>query len=187
MTHKFSPEKLEKLLRADRLGHITPEEFLREAGLKTGMTFMDIGCGPGFFTIPGAKVVGDSGSVFALDTQEEMLNELRKRTDSGIIKIIKNEESVFPIESSSIDFALLVFVLHEVADTEKFLMEVRRVLKDGGVFVLVDWEELEEESGPPMAERVSRERARQYLTHAGFAVRDEKALNPSNYRIIAIK
>ena len=50
------------------LGRIrNPYDILRNIGIKEGMSVLDIGAGPGFFTIPAAKIVGPNGRVFALD------------------------------------------------------------------------------------------------------------------------
>lgn len=49
------------ILRDEQRKWQNPENILAEIGLRSGMTFMDNGCGQGFFTIPAAKIVGDSG------------------------------------------------------------------------------------------------------------------------------
>ena len=41
-------------------------------GLKSGLIFMDIGCGGGFFALPAARVVGESGKVYGIDTNAEV-------------------------------------------------------------------------------------------------------------------
>ena len=44
-----------------------------------GMTAVDLGCGPGFFTIDMALLAGRSGRVIAVDLQEGMLEKLREK------------------------------------------------------------------------------------------------------------
>ena len=56
-----------------------PEDILSEIGLRHGMTFADIGCGQGFFTVPAAKIVGDSGKVYASDISETNIQKLREK------------------------------------------------------------------------------------------------------------
>jgi ubiquinone/menaquinone biosynthesis C-methylase UbiE len=86
--HKFDPQNIERLLSKDRLGGNPPEDLLRDSGLSEGMVFADIGCGPGFFTFPAASIVSTSGKVYAVDLQQEMLDELKKRClRTGIGKI----------------------------------------------------------------------------------------------------
>ena len=45
--------------------------------IKEGMTVLDIGCGPGFFTMDMAEMVGETGRVIASDLQEVMLDKIR--------------------------------------------------------------------------------------------------------------
>jgi precorrin-6B methylase 2 len=49
--------------------------------LKSGSTFIDLGCGEGFFAIPAAKIVGDKGKVYALDVNEQAIGALQKKAD----------------------------------------------------------------------------------------------------------
>jgi ubiquinone/menaquinone biosynthesis C-methylase UbiE len=50
---------------------------LLNIGLKPGDTFIDVGSGEGYFAIPAAKIVGEQGRIFALDSNEEALRRLR--------------------------------------------------------------------------------------------------------------
>ena len=66
-----------------------PENVLVEIGVKSGMTFADIGCGQGFFTIPAAKIVGESGKVYASDISETNIQKLREKVDAaGLTNVI---------------------------------------------------------------------------------------------------
>lgn len=188
MPHKFSPQNIERLLRKDRLGDITAEGLLKNAGLRKGMSFADIGCGPGFFVIPASKVVGKGGTVYAIDTQEEMLGELKKRLSGrkNITPLRSGENSV-PLKDEGVDFALLAYVLHEAESKPLFLKEVRRILKAGGKVLLLDWEKKVEDHGPPFEDRVRREDAEALLKDAGFQITGVASLNPSHYRLEAVK
>lgn len=53
-----------------------PLAILSYIGLKTGQTFVDIGCGGGFFALPAARVVGESGRVYGIDADAGMIAEL---------------------------------------------------------------------------------------------------------------
>jgi precorrin-6B methylase 2 len=55
-----------------------PEISLETLGLREGMTFMDIGCGYGFFTIPAAQIIGKSGKVYAVDIDSTSINQLKR-------------------------------------------------------------------------------------------------------------
>ncbi|MBK9392138.1 MAG: methyltransferase domain-containing protein [Bacteroidetes bacterium] len=55
-----------------------PEKILSPF-LKEGMTALDMGCGPGFFTVDLARLVGDGGRVIAADLQQEMLDKMFRK------------------------------------------------------------------------------------------------------------
>ena len=61
-----------------------PQKLLRPH-IREGMTVLDLGCGPGFFSIEIAKLLNNSGKVIAADLQEGMLDKLRKKI-KGITK-----------------------------------------------------------------------------------------------------
>lgn len=185
--HKFNPAHIEKLLRKDRLGKLTPEELLRSAGLKQGDTLADIGCGPGYFAVPAAAIVGPGGTVYAIDTQKEMLDALKERKPPGnVVPILSSEHSI-PVEGGCADMALVAYALHEASDKALFIKEVRRVLKDGGHIVVLDWKKQEEEHGPPASDRLTEAEVEDLLAGADFRGTRSDSLNSSHYRISAVK
>lgn len=93
--------------------------------IRHGMTVLDMGCGPGFFTIDIAELVGQTGRVIAVDLQDGMLEKLRakiKGTESErrIVLHQCNESTIGIIER--IDFVLAFYVVHEIPDQEFFLV-----------------------------------------------------------------
>lgn len=187
MAHKFSPEHIARLLSDERTKAIDPEKVLRDAGLKEGDFFADIGSGPGFFTIPASRIVGLRGVAFAIDTQKEMLLNLRDRNPPDNIVLLLSEEDNIPIGDSEADFALLAYMLHETGNMDAFLKEVKRVVRPGGTVLVIDWKKQKEEHGPPEEERLTEEEVSVLLAGAGLFVASVSALNPSHYRILAKK
>ncbi|OGP15476.1 MAG: hypothetical protein A2052_01215 [Deltaproteobacteria bacterium GWA2_54_12] len=184
--HKFNPEHLERLMSIERQLDISPEKVLREAGLKSGQIFADIGAGPGFFTIPAARIIGPETIAFAVDTQAEMLIDLRdRRNPPDNVILMKSEEYEIPLGDFEADFTLLAFVLHETPDKVRLLQEIRRIMKPGATLLVLDWVKKEEDKGPPLEERISDKEARAFVEDAGFDVIQLSPLNPSHYRIIA--
>ena len=184
--HKFNPAHLDRLMSEERQNELSPEKLLREAGLKQGQVFADIGSGPGFFTIPAARIIGPMGLAFAVDTQEEMLLDLRdKRNPPDNVILMKSEEYELPIADYETDFTLLAFVLHETPDKGRLLREIMRVMKPGATLLVLDWVKKAEEKGPPLEERISDKEARGFVEDAGFDVVQLSPLNQSQYRIIA--
>jgi len=100
--------------------------------LKKGMTAMDFGCGPGFFTIDMAKMVGKDGKVLAVDLQYEMLEKLKEKNPPKWVHLIECEKESINIEEK-LDFALGFYVVHEVPDKEYFFKTIHGLLKKGGI------------------------------------------------------
>ncbi|MBI3753923.1 MAG: class I SAM-dependent methyltransferase [Deltaproteobacteria bacterium] len=187
MPHKFEPTNIELLINNDRIKELNPVQFLRENGLQEGMCFADIGCGPGFFSIPAAHIIGDKGMVYAIDIQEEMVNKLKQRRPPENLKIIISQENTIPLENTAVDFALLAFVLHETEDRIAFLKEAKRCLRPQSILLVVEWEKKIEDKGPPFEERIERDEAEKLIEAAGFKIQETASLNPSHYKIKARK
>ena len=109
--------------------------------IKEGMTVLDFGCGPGYFTIDMVKMVGKSGRVIAADLQEEMLQILKKKiqaTEFEVrITLHKSGENKIGL-TSKIDFALVFYVIHELPGPEDFFKEIVSILKPGGQVLIVE-------------------------------------------------
>jgi len=109
--------------------------------IEEGMTVLDLGCGPGFFSIDMARMVGKSGRVVASDLQEGMLQKIRdkiKGTELGNrITLHKCEENKIGL-SGGFDFILSFYMLHEVPNTEEFFNEVGKLLKPEGQILIVE-------------------------------------------------
>lgn len=117
-----------------------PQKIL--SGLvEQGQTVYDIGCGMGYFSIPLAQLVGNSGSVICIDLQEQMLEAARRRAGragvSGIIKYHRCTPESLGL-SVQADFALTFWMVHEVPDKHRFFREIKKALKPQGQLLLVE-------------------------------------------------
>jgi ubiquinone/menaquinone biosynthesis C-methylase UbiE len=115
--------------------------ILRESGIKKGEIVLDFGCGSGAYTIPAAKIVGEKGEVYALDKDEQALDELMaKARQSGLENIRRIDSSgglQIELDDESVDSVLLFDVFHsyyfpDSHKRETLLGEIRRVLRPGG-------------------------------------------------------
>ena len=64
------------------------EDLLLPAGLKERQNVLEVGCGPGFFTIPAAKIVGENGHVFANDINPFAIRRVEKKLSKTDVKNI---------------------------------------------------------------------------------------------------
>ncbi|MFH1050993.1 MAG: class I SAM-dependent methyltransferase [bacterium] len=117
-----------------------PHKILKNY-IKDGMSVLDIGCGPGFFTIPAANLVGKKGKVVAADFQEGMLEIVKKKIQGTEFesKIILHKcESNSTGLKEKFDFILAFYVVHETPNPENFLKEMSSLLKSGGKLLIVE-------------------------------------------------
>ena len=104
-----------------------PEQIL-SSYIREGMTVLEIGPGMGFFTVPAARIAGESGKVIAVDVQEKMLDALVKRSAKAgignriIAKLIEPDSIGV---SEPIDLCLLINVVHEVPDPAGLFSQIK--------------------------------------------------------------
>jgi ubiquinone/menaquinone biosynthesis C-methylase UbiE len=108
-----------------------------------GDVVADLGCGPGFFTLPLAEAVGDRGTVVAVDLQAAMLDRVRERASRrGLAARVRLQhcraESLGLDEVAPIDFALAFWMVHEVPDAAHLMAEVHDALRPGGRLLVAE-------------------------------------------------
>ncbi len=113
------------------------------AGLvQEGSVVLDLGCGPGTFTLALARLVGASGQVIAVDLQVEMLERVKRNAArAGLgerIRLHRSTPQQIGLDPVEVDFAVAFWMVHEVENQEGFLEEVYRLLKPGGCFLVVE-------------------------------------------------
>ena len=112
--------------------------FLRKIGIRTGQTVLDFGARSGHYSIPAALIVGNNGVIYAVDKEEEALEELKEKTITfGLhnIKTIRTSGKVkLDLGNESMDVILLYDVLHYLKKVERKSLyeEILRLLKPNG-------------------------------------------------------
>jgi ubiquinone/menaquinone biosynthesis C-methylase UbiE len=115
---------------------VEPYRRLRAAGLRPGQKVLEVGCGPGFFTIPAARIVGDGGFVCALDFNPVAVEHVRRKVEKQRLKsiqVICADASKTGLPSESADVAFLFAVIHAFPDVGEVMKEMHRVLKTDGI------------------------------------------------------
>ncbi len=121
--------------------HRNASEVLTVIGVKKGQTVLDYGCGRGIFSIPAARLIGETGRVYALDVRPRALERVKENAHNAGLK---NVETILQKESivntgfsnASIDVIIVYDVLHEFENKHELLVEVERILKPEGLLSL---------------------------------------------------
>jgi len=120
-----------------------PEAIVRPY-VREGMSVLDVGCGMGFFSLPLAKLVGETGKVICVDLQEKMIKGLIRRAEkAGLSERIdartRGQDSLKVSDlAGKIDFALLFALVHEVPDKVMLFSEVYAAMKQTGKLLLAE-------------------------------------------------
>lgn len=190
MMHKFNPAHKNKLDNDWRRKVIPPKPTLEKLGLLSEDIVADVGCGIGYFSVPAAEIVSSRNKVYALDTSKEMLTEVERRAEIvGIsnIVVIETEEYDLKLQDESVSFVLIVTVLHEIINKERFLKEANQILKPSGRLAVIDWEKKQTEMGPPIDHRIDKQEAMEFLKSSGFEVSMELGIADVFYGLVAVK
>jgi ubiquinone/menaquinone biosynthesis C-methylase UbiE len=166
-----------------------PKLNLESMGLRSGMTFMDVGCGDGFFTIPAARLVGEKGKVYAVDIDASAIDRLKRKAAEKSLKnvtaiLAAAEETIFC--KACADIVFYSTVLHDFKDPAKVLRNAKLMLKPSGKLVDLDWKKKSTVFGPPLQIRFSEEQASNLIKQAGFSVESVEDLG-SNFYIVTAK
>jgi ubiquinone/menaquinone biosynthesis C-methylase UbiE len=113
-----------------------PYKLLKAAGLKRGQKVVEVGCGPGFFTIPAAHIVGKKGFIYAIDVNPYAIARVRKKiaiNETNNVTPLLSNASDTGLPERSVDLAFLVGLGHIVGGQKNILAEMHRILRPGGV------------------------------------------------------
>ncbi len=135
--------------------------------LQQGETVLELGPGPGAFTVEAARRVAPVGRLVAVDIQPAMIEKVQKRVNAaGISNVLAQVGSAYelPLPDGSVDRAFAVTVMPEIPDPERALLEIYRVLKPGGLFSVT------EEFGDPDYPRM--ETSVRWAETAGFELEE---------------
>lgn len=168
--------------------------ILSKIGIDERQQVAELGCGNfGFFVFPLARLVGRQGKVYAVDilksTLEEIGKEAKKNNMPQVIPIWSNLE-VFKaanIETSSLDSALLINVLHQSEKKIEILRESIRLLKRGGKLLVIEWKNMDLPLGPAPEKRVKLESLKSAIPKIGLDIAEEFEAGPYHYGLVLIK
>jgi len=161
---------------------LNPEEILDQLELSSDMVAAEFGAGSGGFAIPLAKKLPD-GLVYAIDIQKNPLVVLKNRTVSENIVNVKITLSDLEkprgskLQDDSADLVFIVNVLFQAEEKENILSEAKRILKDSGRIIVVDW--LPESPQAASGAKISAEALKDMAEKIGLKL--EKDFNAGSY------
>lgn len=180
------PDFKTRISNPKRLEEFRIDEILSIMSLSESETGADVGCGTGLFSLPIAKKLPE-GKLFSIDIDREFVAVL---DDKIVCDGISNVETIItdgydtPIKESSLDFAFVCVVLHEIPDKEQFLDTYKEKLKTGGKIFIVEFLSSKrslDDNGIITRTFIKPDETHEYLAQSGFENIQSKNLNELVY------
>jgi len=152
MTDAFDPQHAPRLEDQARLEALPQATVVSLLCLDGAETVVDYGAGTGIYTVAVAAAV-PQGRVIAVEALPRLAQILRDKLTPKLAErlvILETEANAVPAADAVADRVLMVDVLHHLYDHPAALAEVVRLLRPGGLFVVVDWGDRERPVGPPL-------------------------------------
>jgi len=163
-------------------------------GLTEGDKFLDAGCGDGFISIEPSKIVKNQGKVYALDEYEPSLDILRKEINQKRIENIEvklaDMTTTIPLDDNIISKCVMANVLHGFVSEgtiDPVLNAIKRVLKPGGTFAVVEFNKVDGPPGPSYNVRLSPEDVERILEEYGFSIGGTEEVGKYHYLVESFK
>ena len=178
---------LEQLDSEDRDQYQKPRQVIDVLNLKPGLAVADLGSGSGYFTRRFIEAVTETGKVYAVDVEPEML----RYAEESVVHMHRSYTAEFilarpdnpKLPYGSIDLLFLCNTYHHLEERAKYFSDTKSSLKPGGRLAIIDFynDERSGELGFPKRHLVPRETVIAELTKAGYRLAREHTFLPRQY------
>lgn len=178
---------LQHLDSEERDQYQKPRQVIDSLNLKPGLAVADLGSGSGYFTRRFIEAVTETGKVYAVDIEPEML----KYAEESVIHMHRSYTAEFilarpdspKLPYQSIDLLFVCNTYHHLEERTKYFSDTKSSLKPGGRVAIIDFyhDERSGELGFPKRHLVPRETVIDELTKAGYTLLREHQFLPKQY------
>lgn len=180
-------------------GFAHPHKNVAALGIEPGMTVADFGAGSGHYTLAIAEALENSGKVYAIDVQRDLLTRIHNESAKRHLKHVQvvwadlEEPHASKLADHSIDFVLVSNMLFQVHKKRAVLDEARRILRPRGRLAIIDWSDPAGNAsrsngagsfGPHRDHHVSKVQAMQLAHEARFALIREFEAGAHHYGLL---
>lgn len=167
-----------------------PRRNVAALGIEPGMSVADFGSGSGIYVLHIAEALENSGRVYAVDVQRDLLkrvkNEANRRGFKNVDVIWTDLEHAgsSKLADKTLDFVLISNLLFQIEDKAAVLAEAWRILKPTGRLAIIDWSESFGGMGPVKKDVVTRDAALALARGSGFELQREFSAGAHHYGMI---
>ena len=164
---------------------LNPEQILNKLEIESDIVAADFGCGSGSWVLPLARKAED-GVIYAVDILQEPIDALRAKADSlslsNVKTILSNVEKDVKIQEESCDLVLMTNLLFETEDKRAVMEQGKRVLKQGGKILVIDWKK--KNLVVPEKDTISAEDVKEIASKIGLKLEKEIDAGVYHYGLV---
>ena len=178
----------------DRERWETTRENLERFQLKEGMSIADVGSGPGYYSFKFADIVGETGKVYAIETNPrhlDFLNDYIATNKITNVEVVKSSfEGIGLTSDVRVDMVYVCSLFHNVyaaftdGEREEFIGSIRTALNEGGQLIVVDNDLVTGQDLPYHGPYISKDLIISQLYYYGFKLKDAFQFTPQRYALI---
>ncbi|MDE2399920.1 MAG: class I SAM-dependent methyltransferase [Patescibacteria group bacterium] len=171
-----------------------PVKNLKAFSLREDNIVADLGAGTGYYTLPAGAIVS-RGKVYAVEITKDFLTTIKNKVQEAHLNNVEilwgDVETVggTRIGNNIVDAVIASNILFQIEDKNKFIEEIRRILKPGGRVLVIDW--LVESEGEPVAIKLNsafpKTRALEMFEQKGFVLERNIDAGAHHYGMILVK
>ena len=172
-------------------GFAHPRNNVAALAIEPGMIVADFGAGSGAYTLGMAEALGNSGRVYAVDVQKDLLRrihtEAHKRGLDAVIEFIWGDLEApggSKIADGILDLVLVSNLLFQVPDKAAIFREARRVLKLTGRLAVIEWSGSFGGMGPQREDVVTKDAVLALAQSASFTLTREFEAGAHHYGLL---
>ena len=192
MADAFDPQHAGRLEDPARLAALPQAAVVSLLRPKGDETVVDYGAGTGICTVAMAEAVPE-GRVIAVEALPRLADMLRAKIVPRLrdrLELVETDANAVPLPDGAADRVVMVDVLHHLYDQPGALTEVVRLLRPGGLFVVVDWGDRERPVGRPLIHVLGLAAVRDLIAGMGLGeveAYEPGALLPYHLAVVAVK
>ena len=162
-----------------------PDNIIKTISLKPGQSIADIGAGGGYFSLRFAEIVGKSGRVYAVDTNQKFIEFISKTAKekrlSNIYPILATEDKL-DLSEKSLDAIFMRNVTHHLSNRTQYFRKFKQFLKPDGKIIIIDYKPSKSFSFSGMfGHHVAKDTILQEMTDAGYVLEQDFGFLPQQH------
>lgn len=185
--HKDPKAYISMLENPQRDAEQKPQEVIKALDIKEGETIADIGAGSGYFAFRFARHVGNSGRIYAVDINSDMIvfmnRHIRDNKMKNVVTVLSAPDDPL-VTDASIDRFFICNTWHHVPNQNHYIALMKKMLRPGGQIIVIDYHKKELPVGPPPEMKMAREEVIKEMETGGFKLAREHTFLPYQYFLV---